>query len=309
MSEDAAVERIVDELAAACSSRERAWLSCLMRAGEEASAGVRGLLGTAAGREVIGRGEGGDNTVRIDAVAEGAVVSVLDREAPEPFQLVTEEAGFRPATVPTETRVIVDPVDGSLNAKRGLEPCCAALAVADGGTLGSATVGYVRDLGRGHHYLAVRGAGFFSTRRVHSGRACESFGEGGAIELVLLEAGRPTAHSFSFGELARFGGDPAKTELRVRIIGSVALSLCHVALGAADVLVIPVPTRSVDVVAGLLMVRESGGGAAELTAEAQADSLWRQPLDLERRAPLVAWRKGLAPGPIIEEARRLVPRS
>lgn len=296
------IEGLARGLGAACGRQERSWVRCLAEAADAGFAAVSGLLGTERGREVLGCGEGGDQTIRLDAAAEDAILGVLGRLAPLPFHLVTEEAGMRTAAVETVTRVVVDPVDGSLNAKRGLEPCCAALAVAEGDTLGDVGIGYVRDFARGHHYLAVRGAGFVCSRRV------EPVGPGVPIELILLEAGRPSVHTFCLRDMAGFGGDPSTTGLRVRVLGSVALSLCQVALGVADLLVVPVPSRSVDVAGALLMVLESGGGAADLDADSDGSELWRQPLDLQRRAPLVAWRRGLSGEAIVEQARRLVPR-
>ncbi len=52
----------------------------------------------------------------------------------------------------------------------------------------------------------------------------------------------------------------------MRQIGSIALSLCYLAIGAADVLVAAVQARSVDLAAGFLILREAGGGVAALDA-------------------------------------------
>jgi fructose-1,6-bisphosphatase/inositol monophosphatase family enzyme len=87
--------------------------------------------------------------------------------------------------------------------------------------------------------------------------------------------------------------------MRVRQIGSLALSLCHVATGAADVLLSPVPSRAVDIAAGLLILVEAGGGFAGL----DGGDMRRQPLDLERRTPFVAWRRGLDGDVVTARAR------
>ena len=56
-----------------------------------------------------------------------------------------------------------------------------------------------------------------------------------------------------------------------------------------------------DIAGGLLFLREMGGDACAI----DGSDLWAQPLDLERRAPFVAWRHGLV-GPVIaDRGRRL----
>ena len=55
--------------------------------------------------------------------------------------------------------VVVDPVDGSLNAKHGLQPFGASIAVAQGGTLAEVKVGYIEDYVRPQAFAAVKGQG------------------------------------------------------------------------------------------------------------------------------------------------------
>jgi myo-inositol-1(or 4)-monophosphatase len=67
---------------------------------------------------VVGAGMGGDDTTAIDAAVERAVVSRFDATG-EAFTLVSEELGVRTGG---PTWVVLDPIDGSINAKRGLPP-------------------------------------------------------------------------------------------------------------------------------------------------------------------------------------------
>ena len=117
-----------------------------------------------------------------------------------------------------------------------------------------------------------------------------------------MEAGRPHGHTFAYRDLGRLAGEAAGTEMRIRQIGSLALCLCHLSAGIADALFAPVPSRSVDVAGGFLMVAESGGGAASL----DGSELHAQPLDLAKRAPFVAWRRGIDAERLIYEARALL---
>jgi len=101
--------------------------------------------------------------------------------------------------------------------------------------------------------------------------------------------------------LSTMGAVGRSKDLRIRQLGSLALSLCYVATGAADMLVAAVRSRSVDVAAGLLILAEAGGGAVALTE----DDLLGQALDLEKRCGFVAWRAGLDPDEIAGRAREL----
>ncbi len=55
--------------------------------------------------------------------------------------------------------VVIDPIDGSLNAKRCLPFFCISIAFADGPTLDDVAFGFVRDIGSGEEWVAERGAG------------------------------------------------------------------------------------------------------------------------------------------------------
>src|SRR5262245_21716217 len=84
---------------------------------------------------VLRRGEGGDDTTVIDEAAEQAVVARLE-ETRESFVLVSEELGTRDFRAGGTVHVVVDPIDGSVNAKRGIPFFSFSLAVAEGSTMG-----------------------------------------------------------------------------------------------------------------------------------------------------------------------------
>lgn len=278
---------------------EERWLSCvsdMAAAGKEA---VQPLYGRAAGRVVLGQGAGGDRTMEIDRACEEAIHEVLRAKAPFPHQLISEESGV---SGPADTlwRVVVDPLDGSLNAKRGLEPFGTSIGVADGGTLGHVRVGYIEDFLRPHTFSAVKGSGLIAAGLPGETIDPHRF-ECDLVEIVLLEAGRPDRHHFQYHDLSAMGAVGRSRDMRVRQIGSLALSLCYVAVGVADMLVAAVRSRSVDLAAGLLILSEAGGGAATLAGE----DILAQPLDLEKRRAFVAWRAGLDGTEIVARARGL----
>jgi myo-inositol-1(or 4)-monophosphatase len=312
-----------DRFARELCELEEAWLACFSTMGELGKEAVETLVGTSEGRSALGRGGGGDTTLELDSRAEAAILGALRVLAPEPIGIVSEEEGIIPGPDGSAT-VLVDPVDGSLNAKRGLPPFCAAFAMGRGPMLRDIEIGFVADYSRSAWHAAVKGAGYaasaFSSAAAlgdgdevalgADGRVGASRDRTGGtdprwgreIEVVLLEAGRPHGHTFAYRDLARLAGETAGPEMRVRQIGSLALCLCHISSGTADVLFAPVPSRAVDIAGGLLMVAESGGGAASL----DGSDLWAQPADLVKRAPFVAWRRGLDPDDVIEAARSIL---
>src|SRR3954467_10185734 len=110
--------------------------------------------------ETGSRGEGGDRTLVIDQASEDAVFAELERLHAEGarFTAVSEERGevdFGGG----DLRVVIDPLDGSLNAKRGLPAYAISIAVADGPTMGDVAFGYVYDFGAGEEWVARRGPG------------------------------------------------------------------------------------------------------------------------------------------------------
>ena len=83
-------------------------------------------LPTRADREpVVGAGEGGDETTAIDQAAERAVLARFEHVDGVTF--VSEEVG---QVGDGDVRIVIDPIDGSLNAKRGIGFFSLSVAVA-----------------------------------------------------------------------------------------------------------------------------------------------------------------------------------
>src|SRR4051795_9875600 len=105
-------------------------------------------------------GGGGDRTLVIDAAAEDAVFAELERlhDDGARFTAVSEERGVVDFGDP-DVLVVIDPIDGSLNAKRGLTHHALSIAVAEGPTMADVVFGYVFDLGPGEEGRATLGEG------------------------------------------------------------------------------------------------------------------------------------------------------
>ena len=217
---------------------------------------------------VVGHGEGGDDTTAIDAAVERAVVARFDATG-EDFTLVSEELGVRAGG---STWVVLDPVDGSINAKRGLPFFSLSVAIAEGGTMDDVVFGYVYDFGTGEEWTAERGGGARLNGAPLDGEPPKD-----EIELLALEATRTDL-------VAKHA--PALVGLvhRVRIFGSLAISLCHLADGRVDGVCSLKAARSVDIAAAQLLVRERG-----LSIDVpERPPFGAAPLDLEGRSRVVA---------------------
>jgi myo-inositol-1(or 4)-monophosphatase len=234
--------------------------------------GVLERLPTRAEREpVLRRGEGGDDTTAVDQAAEDAVVARLGALG-EDFVLVSEELGSRTFGTGGAARVVVDPIDGSVNAKRGIPFFSFSLAVAEGPTMDDVVFGYVYDFGSGEEWTAERGQGAFL-----QGAPVGAMPPKDTIEILSFEGTTARAIADRIGDVLELVG-------RVRVMGSLALSLCHLAAGRVDAVCSLKPARSVDIAAAQLLVRECGL-AIELFDDPPFGS---GPLDLVTRSRVAA---------------------
>jgi myo-inositol-1(or 4)-monophosphatase len=249
------------------------WLAAFRRACDRIAAEVLPL--PPEGRaEPCGRGASGDLTLRVDRMAEDAVVAELTALG-RPLTLLSEELGERELAGGGPPLGVLDPIDGSLNAKRGIPAFATSLAVADGPAMADVWLGMVRDLGTGEEFVAERGVGAWADgARLDVGRA-----PAGRLELIMLEGTAPPL-------LARAARHLDGRAERLRAVGSLALSLCHAAAGRADGMAGLGRGRAVDVAAAQLVAREAG----LLVGLPSPGALAGTPLDLRARFPVLAAR-------------------
>jgi myo-inositol-1(or 4)-monophosphatase len=241
------------------------WLVVCRAARDDVSAVLASMPGRAEREPVVGAGKGGDDTTAIDAAAEAAI---LARFRGEDVRIVSEEAGIEGDGRWT---VVVDPIDGSLNAKRGIPFFSISIAVADGETMDDVIFGYVYDFGAREEWTALRGGGAFLDGEPITERPKDE------LEILSFEA---TTLAYVTENAARFTG----VAHRLRIMGSLAISLCHLAAGRIDGVVSLKAARSVDIAAAQLLVRERGF-AIDVP---DAPPFGSAPLDLEGRSRVVA---------------------
>jgi myo-inositol-1(or 4)-monophosphatase len=232
---------------------------------------VRGVLAELPRRSdrepVVGSGKGGDETTAIDQAAERVVLARF--EDVDDVTIVSEEIGtFGDGS----THVVIDPIDGSLNAKRGIGFFALSIAVASGPTMGDVDFGFVHDFGTEEEWTATRGEGARLNGHLLDGELPKE-----RIEILSFEA----TLTASVAEKAAAVVDLA---YRLRIMGSLALSLCQLAAGRVDAVCSLKPARAVDIAAAQLLVRERGL-AIDLFEAPPFDAA---PLDVEGRSRVVA---------------------
>lgn len=216
---------------------------------------VHPLLGTEEATRKIKKGAGGDISMHIDIVAENTVVEILE-ESNVDLLLVSEELGEKyfgnkEKAIQNQYKLIVDPIDGSNNAVRGVPFCSVSIALAIGDTITDIEKGVVLDLVTKDMYWAEKGKGaFLNEKQIHV--TTNAIGDQCIFEV-----------DFRLNELMNAllqYESIIKKIYRVRVMGSSALSLCQVAKGSMDAYInFKKSIRIVDVAAGILILKEAGG--------------------------------------------------
>ena len=247
------------------------WLELCRAAVRDVDDVLERMPGRADREPVVGTGLGGDETTAVDDAAERAIVRRLE-ESGESFFLVSEELGEKRFGDGEGPWVVLDPIDGSLNAKRGIPHFSLSVAVAEGPTMGDVVFGFVYDFGSREEWTAMRGEGArLDGRRLGEERPKDE------IEILAFEA---TLTSSVAEQAAAMVG----IAYRLRIMGSLALALCQLAAGRVDGVCSLKGARAVDIAAAQLIVRECGL-AIDLF---ESESFDGAPLDVQARSRVVA---------------------
>lgn len=220
-----------------------------------------------------GIGEGGDRTLVIDRRAEDVVFAELEQLAAEgaSFVAVSEERGEIEFGGGSEQRVVIDPIDGSLNARRTIPSFAVSIAVASGSSMADVEFGFVHDFGANEEFVARRSEGAHL-----NGAPARVSAAAERLEVVGIESAEP---EWSLPALEALTGKV----FRLRVVGAIAISAAYVAAGRFDAMLSLRNCRSVDAAAAQLIVREAGGVVAFGEGE-----LSEALLDLESRYPIAA---------------------
>ncbi len=249
------------------------WLELFKKIGTKMRGGLSVFLAQEGGKVPLGKGAGGDKTFPVDKWAEDIVIAALEKahRQGESFTLISEELGVRKFGDGKKI-VLVDPIDGSNNAKSGIPFFSTSLALLHGDTLSTLAVGYVINLAVGDEFWAVRGQ-----RRVQERQADHDLCRAGHHHRCLskLRSPKPTSRAScrsSARRSARGASDrrpsTSPTLLRARI----------------SVFATATASRAFDYAAGMLILEEADGVITDL----EGTSLDHIVVGLERTVPLLA---------------------
>jgi myo-inositol-1(or 4)-monophosphatase len=145
--------------------------------------------------------------------------------------------------------------------------------VAEGETMDDVVFGFVHDFGSREEWTARRGEGAWL-----NGEPLGAVRPKDEVEILSFEATRTSL-------VAQEAPKVADLAYRLRIMGSLALSLCHLAAGRVDAVCSLKPARSVDIAAAQLLCTELGLAIDLFDVE---EPFGAAPLDLEQRSRVVA---------------------
>ena len=248
------------------------WLELFRHIGRKMRDGLPAILSREGGSVPLGKGAGGDKTFPVDKWAEDIIIAGLEKAQGdgEAFTLISEELGIRTFGQGKKT-VLVDPIDGSNNAKSGIPFFSTSIALLDGTTLDTLVVGYVINLVAGDEFWALRGKGAYK-----NGAPIRTSTAPG-ITIVAYEASSPAS------DMPRLMPLFAQAK-RTRCFGSTALDLAYLASGAISVFATATASRAFDYAAGMLILEEAGGVITGITGTALGHIV----AGLDRTVPLLA---------------------
>jgi myo-inositol-1(or 4)-monophosphatase len=212
---------------------------------------LKEYVGTAIAEPVAPTGAGGDVTLQIDSDFEGIIIDEIHRSFSSrddvSLRIVTEELGtLVEGDASRADWVIIDPVDGSKNAAQGNPQFSLSVAVASGPAMSDVWFGYVFDFGTNEEFVADNGGHIEYNGLPLAERAVTPY------RIVGCESAEPALMVPGLTEMSKNGVQ------EIRVIGSIAISLCYVALGRFDGLMTCKECRSVDAAAGQLIARQAG---------------------------------------------------
>jgi len=213
----------------------------------------------------VGIGADGTITKYIDKIAEDAAIRYIKRSKLK-LNLLSEEAGF--VDNKGKYTVVLDPVDGTRNAYRGIPFYSVSVAIGKN-SLSDIEYGVVKNIPTGDVFIAEKGHGaFYNNSRFYVPEVPDK------EPLSCLALGKN--HD-------RYTIKLAKKE-KVRSLGASSLEMCMVAIGALDYYVVGKEyIRIIDIAASTLIVREAGGIVANIVGK-DVD----MPFDLDERTSVIA---------------------
>jgi len=223
-------------------------IDVLQQVSKQVYENVKNMAGKEEAAGDFGRGAGGDISRRIDIVAEKTVLDYLKKIN---FDCVVlgEECGRVELSNKPKGYLIMDAIDGSANAVRGIPFFCCSLAFATENKLSSVTDAVVTNLSNGDLYWASKGKGaYLNETKIHVQDK----------KPVYRIVGINTSGANQ--ELMRKLQPVFASRNHTRHFGANALEMALFASGLMDIFIdFRDKIRIQDIAAGYLLINEAGG--------------------------------------------------
>ncbi|XP_034945787.1 inositol monophosphatase 2-like [Chelonus insularis] len=201
-----------------------------------------------------------DLVTQYDKKVEAVLIAGLAKEFPA-HKFIGEETVSKTNVLPELTATptwIIDPIDGTTNFVHAFPHTCISIALAVNREL---EIGIVYNPVLEQMFTARRGRGaYLNGKRIKSSDVSDL-----RHSLVCIEASYAAIEDIRDILLGRIEAFVSIAH-GIRTLGSAALTLCHIAMGAAEVY----HTDNLmpwDVAAGVLIIREAGGSVIDTSGD------------------------------------------
>ncbi len=198
--------------------------------------------------DVVGIGASGDTTLFFDKALEDGIIAILQERLGRCL-IVSEEAGIV-GDPSSNLTALVDPLDGSTNARHGLPIQSSSIAIAEGKRFTDIKAAGIIDLVNGEVITAFKGEGC----RIDGREAHPSMVEELNVALISLSLRVKGGQKNDPTLLANL----LNTIRHPRMLGTAALETAYVAVGRVDAFIEPYPRlRVYDCLPSLFLVKEA----------------------------------------------------
>jgi myo-inositol-1(or 4)-monophosphatase len=272
--------------------KRKDWSLVLRKAGNAGRKAILRNYTETSRHKILGKGMGGDMTLRIDEVSERAIYNSLKSNLGKEFVFLSEEIGEvskihnEASDVPI---VVCDPLDGSHNAEVGIPLFSLALSVIEPNievqtsprAFGNIVAGLITSIKTDDEFVASKGKGsFHNGKKMKPSRVKTSH----LIRTLLIE----TSDLEYLREkiLTKLSKEQVN---KTRLLGSAAISYSMLASGSADALIFAQPggARTIDSPAGFLIAREAGCVFSNVTEGVRENSVENIDVGFSSRANLI----------------------
>ncbi|MCV0393115.1 MAG: fructose 1,6-bisphosphatase [Nitrosopumilus sp.] len=224
-------------------------IEILREASDRIYENVKHLAGTDHAAGDFGIGAGGDVSRNIDIVAEKTVLDYL-KEINFECIVLGEECGRVDLSENPKGYVIMDAIDGSANAVRGVPFFCSSLAFATEDKLSSITDGVITNLDNGDTYWASKNKGsFFNDVKI------QVHNKDPIYKIIGINTSGASKEL-----MRRMDAIFENHNHHTRHFGANALEMAFFARGYMDIFIdLRDKIRIQDIAAGYLIVKEAGG--------------------------------------------------